>query len=473
MNSTGVARTQSAIPTHGHQTSGRPVLLVMYHYYPSNSIGARRCTAVARHLSASGRRVIVVSAFDGSGADPSDLDAMHIAVPVVEPHGRALDFLIRCKRALRAALNRLRKLRRQALPTPHAPEQDTVHRPPGFPRRVIQLLQVIDAHKQWAWRAARAGLRAARQNDVAAVVCSAPPWSSTIAAMWIAKKLGVPLIVDFRDPWTDWPDYDERPLALTRRLNRHLETMVLRRASAVICTTPNLARRLVVRLPELACKTHVAMNAYDSLEPRSKTTGHRLSILFAGELYMSRNPMPFLEALEQLLARPGIDSSRVSLTMVGYRTPFWEQHLGEWLRGKRSASVVRMLAPVPMSEIAAIVDAATLLLNFNQRSPLTIPAKTFEQFGQGREIMVLCEQDSATAQVAAGLRGVTRIDADDTPAIAAALADIYRRHALLNTLTPPDPNQIARYARRIQNDRIASVVDSVCDGLVPRPAPQD
>jgi len=444
----------------------------MYHYHPSNSIGARRCTAVARHLSASGRRVIIVSAFDGSGADPSDVDATRTAIPVAEPDRRALDFLIRCKRALHATLNRMPKLRRQVRPTTHAAEPD-IHRSPGFARRVIQLLQVIDEHKQWAWRAARAGLRAARQNDVAAVVCSAPPWSSTIAAIWIAKKLGVPLIVDFRDPWTDWPDYDARPLPLTRRLNRHLETMVLRRASAVICTTPNLARRLVVRLPELADKTHVAMNAYDSLEARSKITGHRLAILFAGELYMSRNPMPFLEALEQLLARPGIDSSRVSLTMVGYRTPFWEQQVGEWLKGKRCASVVRMLPPVPMSEIAAIVDTATLLLNFNQRSPLTIPAKTFEQFGQGREIMVLCEQDSATAQVTAGLRGVTRIDADDTPAIAEALSDIYQRHALLNTLTPPDPNQIARYARRIQNDRIAAVVNSVCDGLVPRPAPQD
>lgn len=449
----------------GHDAQ-RPVLLLAYHFHPSNAIASRRCTAFARHLVSERRPTIVVSAFEGLADSSSQLDLNGLTSVPVAPaeRGAILGLLIRLNRSLRKSPDR----------PSSEPASHSAHQQRWLARSFWSLVQIVDRHKRWSWRAAAAGVQAAREHDAQMVIVSGPPWSSVVAGLWVATRCKLPLVVDFRDPWFDFFLSETQRVPPLRAIEEWLETMVLDRAAAVVCTAPALAERLVARHPGVAAKIHVVMNGFDGpVHSRPASTDHRLSILFAGELYLNRDPFPFLRALEQLLARADIDASRINVTFVGECAVHRGQRLDNWLKGKRAAAVVQILPLMPANEVTQMIATSSLLLNFAQRTPLAIPAKTFEHMASGREVLAFCDRDGDTARVVAGVSGVTCIHTDDVDAIAEVLAGIYHRHVVLNTLTAPDPRQITCFSRRYQNDRFTEVLDSVCDGPMLAASPQN
>src|SRR3984957_2303822 len=77
------------------------ILLVSYHFYPSNEIGARRPTALARFLVEKGLRVAVVSAFGGQQIEPgSQVLPGVVAIPVQRPSRSFTDAMVFIKRKI-------------------------------------------------------------------------------------------------------------------------------------------------------------------------------------------------------------------------------------------------------------------------------------------------------------------------------------------------------------------------------------
>lgn len=190
----------------------------------------------------------------------------------------------------------------------------------GIREAYFRFVYVVDEYKKWAWRAARAAIKAGVRNHASVLVASGPPHSALVAGAWAARALGIPFVADLRDPWSDRVDGNSQNWRPEHALVRRLERAVLRSASAVTSTGATVAELLVSRDESLTEKIHVIRNGYDGArEARTTTTRGRLSILFAGELYAGRDPFPFLHALEWLLAQPGVDSSRVRVTFMGTR----------------------------------------------------------------------------------------------------------------------------------------------------------
>jgi hypothetical protein len=207
---------------------------------------------------------------------------------------------------------------------------------------------------------------------------------------------------------------------------------------------------------------HVVRNGFDGAMRRPPVaTDNRLSILFTGEIYARRNPFGFLEALERLLARPGVDAGRVSVTFVGGCEHYRGRSLREWLRGKRGESVVRILPPVPVEEAARMQQAATVLLNLAQQSPYTVPAKSYDYMASGRELLILAEADSDIGRLFAGVRGVLRVDPTELETLEATLADLYQRHVVDGVGTVPSELEVMAFSRQEQNKTFVRLVESL------------
>jgi hypothetical protein len=166
-------------------------------------------------------------------------------------------------------------------------------------------------------------------------------------------------------------------------------------------------------------------------------------------------------ALETLLADPQIDASRITFTFMGRCATYKDQSLTDWLRGKRSEAVVKILGQVPQAAVAQAAKDATVLLNLAQQQPLSVPAKTFEHLASGREILLVCENDSETAQLVAGIPGVMQVDQADPKALEATLRDLYRRHVVQGKLTAPSEAHVLPFSRNAANESFLSVMRSV------------
>jgi hypothetical protein len=433
------------------------VLIVSFAFEPSSEIGARRITALARFLGERGVRVLVVSAFGGQPvARGTELFPGVIALPVRRPPRPWLDLLVALKGWVRA----------------HGAEDGApalgAHEPnaTGIAARLrddyFRVVHFIDQFKKWSWRAAAEAARAGREHRAALLIASAPPHSTLLAGAWAARRLNIPFIADLRDPWSDTLEgaHPERRSEL--RLVRTLESWAMQRAAAITSTSASAAALLARRNPRLTSRMHVVRNGYDgAIAPALTNTGGRLSILYAGVLYLWRTPYPLLAALERLLSRPDVDSSRVRLTFMGDKIgSFSGPSLERWLQGKRCAAVVRVLPRQTPEIVAREVAQATVLLNLAQQQHLQVPAKTFEHLAAGREVLVIAESDCETAQAIAGVRGVTRVDQSDPEALEATLLDLYRRHAAGTALVPPEAD-VGRFSRALANERFAAILDGV------------
>ncbi|MBV8144389.1 MAG: glycosyltransferase [Gammaproteobacteria bacterium] len=329
--------------------------------------------------------------------------------------------------------------------------------------RYFRMIYFVDPFKKWSWHAARAAVRAGKEHRPALVLASAPPHSTLLAGSWAARRLGVPFIADMRDPWSDVLAITEPRRRTELWLLRSLEGWVVRHAAAVTSTSASAAALLVERFPTRARAIHVIRNGFDGeVAPPLTRTGHRLSILFAGMLYVGRTPYPLLAALERLLARPDVDPGRVQLTFMGGKAgSFSEQALGRWLQGTRCASVVRIIPAQGAEAVEREVARSTVLLNLAQQQRLQVPAKTFEQLASGREILLICEADCETARVVAGIEGVTRVDESEPQVLDAVLLDLYQRHAVGGNARVPTAVDVRRFSRSFANERFAAVLDAV------------
>jgi len=306
-------------------------------------------------------------------------------------------------------------------------------------------------------------VRAGREYSATVILASGPPHSGLLAGAWAARRLGVPYVADLRDPLSDILAVDHPDRRVELWLLRLLERWTMRSAAAVTSTSATVASLLAGRNMDISDKIHVIRNGYDGTVARPLTeTGGRLSILFAGVLYVRRTPYPLLAALEELLSRPEVDAARVRLTFMGGKVGgFSDQALKSWIRGKRCAAVVRILPAQSPAAVADEVADATVLLNLAQQQHLHVPAKTYEHLAAGREVLLICEDDCETAQVVAGIRGVIQADQSDPETLTRVLLDLYNRHVVTRTLRVPSEEDIRSFSRAQANERFGAVLGSV------------
>lgn len=123
------------------------------------------------------------------------------------------------------------------------------------------------------------------------------PLASAVGGMMLKHGHKIPLIVEFRDPWTQnpirvWPTY------IHFLVESWLERRVLRVADAVIMNTPTARSNLLVKYSWLdGNKVHAISHGFDGdlaesadngKESKSKSPLNRLKIAYAGGFYMRR-----------------------------------------------------------------------------------------------------------------------------------------------------------------------------------------
>lgn len=271
----------------------------------------------------------------------------------------------------------------------------------------------------------------------------------------------MPLVVDLRDPWQMnhalyW--YPER--SLEARVNAFFERRTLAQATAIIVATDGIAQQLRDRYASMVDAIHVVRNGFDG-EPklRRTVTDHKLNILFAGELYLGRDPFPFLEAIARLVASPGVDVGRVSVTFVGDCASYLGRSLQLWVSEKGLAHVVTVLARVPFDTIVKMTEEATLLLNLAQHAGVAVPAKAYEHVASGREVLLISERRTDLFQLFSGIDGVICVESSDTAALHMQLLDCYRRHVILGECRPPSREAALPFARTKQLAVVRTLVN--------------
>lgn len=437
------------------------LLMLAFEFPPLEVVGVRRSAGLARYLPEFGIAPVVITA-----------DEPSLAAWTGQKLGTTM-------------LDAVVPVHRVACPPP-APA------PNAALRRAWQFLLLGgDIGTCWSEALAREWPRLVESTAPAALYVSLPPFRLAPLALRLARDSRLPLILDYRDHWTQWGHVAyATPFHYAREMRDEREC--LEAAAAVVGVTEPLVRDLQEAHPSIdRAKFHVVANGWDDPDAarlaRAPARPGVFVIGHAGRFYYSpekrasvmepwwrkrpqqwlqytprredwlyRSPHFFFRALRTLLDRRPDLRPRVRVRLAGDVEPWLTAQIDHF----GLQDVVECLGRLPHDACLAFEAECDALLITSVKVPegrdYCIAGKTFEYLAAGRPIVGIVT-DGAQRDFLRASGGAVIADADDAEGAARAI------ERLIEGVPAPPRNEavIAAHHRRETARRMAAIVQQV------------
>ncbi len=326
------------------------------------------------------------------------------------------------------------------------------------------LISIPDSHNFWVPFGTAAGLRAIHREKIDAIMTTSPPASTHLIGWKLSWLTGRPLLVDYRDLWTQNEGYHLRNFSPgLRKIDRWFEKRVLKRASAIVTATDQFSD--LVRQNNGYKKPESVATITNGIDPDDfkdvkfpERKNEKFTLLHLGSLYGNRNPDFFFRALREWLSRRPEAADKTSVLFYG-NTPGYET----MLKGGPLERVVEFRGHVPQHEILPMLwraDMLLLILGFHPGGAGVMPAKLFEYVCTGRPILAFVPEGVAAKVIREHRRG-TPVTGEDVE-LTAAILDTEFSAWKERSGPPPSSFQVPEaFDRRIQNRKLAQILDSI------------
>lgn len=351
-----------------------------------------------------------------------------------------------------------------------APKKVHVIRVPPALRASYRLLPKIDGGFAEMITAYCTALRACRDESPTAIMVSGPPFMTFVTAHFLARRLHVPLVLDYRDEWTICTPH----WVAVSPFDEKWERSVLQGAAAVIFVNDAIRDLYLKAIGDLsASKCTVITNGWDqenfsdrdrAVKISSSTAEQRFVISYVGTIGRYTDPTAFLEALGRIFASNPAIRRKLRLRFVGNLQGAAERHsLASF--GERFPDTIETIGSVPKDAAIAEICAADGLLLFTDsprgaypaNEDATLPSKLFEYLAARSAILVFGINTKA-AKLVEYLGAGVAVPSDDWRALESALLrliDESREH----WETVERKTWIREYTREALSGRMIAVLE--------------
>ena len=381
-------------------TAQNTLLMVTRRFPPITSVGIFRPLRFAKYLPNSNWSSVVLT----GTPETSDRVDLELAQQIPKNCYVSRVPIRRPEEQLKSLFSRARPKAKHT--EPNNTNTPATQHPSRSGRLRSQLIELAFAmpDTQIAWKklAVPRGLQLINEHKIDAIFATAPPFSVLSVARTLAKRTGLPLIVDFRDPWTRTPWGPRNKSKVANNISLKLEQKAVDLAAKVILNTEHLKRDFEEHYSRVPSSKFICIpNGYD---PELRVTVEELlcntqtqrskqfHLLHPGNLYRNRNPTSTIEAIS-ILRKKGLDVHFEQLGGVENRNKV-EQHI-ESLGLKEN---ITLTSPVPHAEMLKRMVAADAFLLVQPGTHLQVPGKLFEML-LFRKPLVAAATDGALTEI--------------------------------------------------------------------------
>lgn len=433
------------------RTRAKRVLVVAHDFPPYRTSGVYRVTGLTKYLSAMGWTVSVLAADTrGCEQEPDLLRRVPQEVEVIRSRAPST---VRWEAPAARALKKLGALK---------PQQQARGQRTGdtWLRRAGDLLRSVlyfpDEMVAWIPFAFMKGIRMHRRHRFATIYSSGPPRSSALVGLLLHLTLGIPWVLEFRDPWY----FSERPLR--RGFESMLHGFLLNRADAVVAVTEGHALDLKNTWGVPAEKLHVIRNGFDEDDFRNGQDDY-LDALPKGYFHISHlgtiyegHSGTFFSALRELaIERPDITNT-LRVNIIGYP----DRHVLHMANDPQLKPLIQLQGLISHEQSLKVMRASNGLLIFladPRFSRMAISGKTYEYLRVGRPILAIAHEGGVQELIEEGKAGRV-VHPEDTAGIKQALQALFDEHS--GNGHRPQPAQPA-YVSQFRYDRLAQRLSGI------------
>lgn len=428
----------------GEAPAARRLLLLSYHFPPSRAVGALRWQKLARYAATRGWGLDVVT-LDPSSLAEHDADALQELPSGVRIFGVALpqsgvdhvvDGMLATRRWLKRRFHRARTSTAAKPSIAALPRKDSFawSELRKFPLSAEEFARLYSSWLDysvmgtWAHRVAKTAAALATVTDYRAVVTCGPPHMVHEAGRRVARTTGLPLVMDFRDPWSlvqRVPEVFASPIWL--HYAKRYEGAAINSAALVIVNTEPHRDRLRRAYPALRAPIITVTNGYDdeSLPPSRRSS--RFVMAYAGTVYLDRDPRPLFRAAARVIRERSLTPQQFALIFMGSGDSLGGVSLIDMARDEGIANFVELRPSAPRRQALEFLAGASMLVSLPQDSDMAIPSKVFEYMRYGAWLLALASPGSATELL---LRGSNAdiAERNDIDAMARIIGRRYDEH---------------------------------------------
>ena len=439
----------------------RKILMIAYHFPPATSSAVQRSGKFAKYLPRFGYQPVVLAG--GTDAWAFANDPAMVAELGATP-------IVRCPARPSRWMRAIRRI--------------------GMPQINPGLFLGDPLSRTWLPDALRAGMQLASQHRLQAIYASFSPSAAILLGCQLKKTLGIPLILDFRDPWTTAYRLWLTPLHYVYEARQERAALAI--ADRIVVVTPTMREILVEQFPQHASKIHVIPNGYDEddIQPLADPPppSQTLRIGFTGMLVDYQHDR-FLSKLTGLAKRVVCGSPpNDKTTHTPYylfrairalldEHPGWKSRLSLRFAGGFGAGNERLVAAFGLQSIVTLKgylthgeSVKTLMESDVLFLPIVSPTngrrsyihcgKLFEYLASGKPILAAVPEGDAKTLIQEAGAGWC-VDPYDIQGVKRLLEELIVRKEAGTLGIRRDEECVRRFERKVLTGQLASLFDSV------------
>jgi len=348
-------------------------------------------------------------------------------------------------------------------------KRDVVEIPAEWKRKLLSRLSdtffIPDNKIGWRRKAVARALALHRETPFDMIFATAPPFTSFLIGRDLKRKINRPLVLDYRDPWVDYP-FKFYPTPLHRLANVRMERKSLRASSHIVTTNRRVKERILRRHRFLTYHDiDIISQGFDPADfaavprqgpqktPAALQGERRMRITYAGVFWEDRVPDFFLQGLHDLFAEKPRLRGRIEAVFVG---KFREENL-KLVTRLGLQDCVRVLGYIPHGDCIRELCASDVLW-MTVGDDVGSPGKVYEYIGARKPILGLLPDGYLKTTILEA--GGTAVPPKDAAGVKRALEEFLMLHEK-RQLKGPREDVVEKYNRVALTGALAKLFESL------------
>jgi len=308
-------------------------------------------------------------------------------------------------------------------------------------------LFIPDARVGWYYPAVKAARKLIEDEKIDAIVSIGPPHSTHLIGKKISKKLNIPHIPVFIDPWVDIIYYkDFKRSKITLGIDNHLEKNVLRNAKAIVFVTETMKNDYIKKYNFIEGKSNVLYWGYNEEDFErivvKKEPKEEKVFVHAGNIFSYQNPPNFWKQIKKENER----GNNIRIKFIGTVDPEIKKSMAE----EGLNEITEYCGFLPYSEMLKNISEANFLL-VCASEPRHVPGKLFEYLRTGNPIIAFGNNNEEVKQILENSTAGMMFNYDESG------EEFFNNYKNLK----PNPSYVVRFDRKRISEELSKILDAI------------
>jgi len=351
----------------------KEILYISYHFPPYSNILSNRATEFSKRLIESGYKIFVVSAKNNKNATIDMKLLKAVDSPLIK--NAQVYNLSFSSSAIASSVKKL---------------------------SILKELFKIFFFFHWLPLSFAKSSHIIRKNHIRIIYTSAPPFFSLVLGYLLKKIFKIPLIIEYRDPWSYNPYFLGNISEFAKKNYRKIDEKILKTSDAVIAISEGLKEYLIKFFPSFLQKKKIFvipngldMSSFLTSDAKFLPT-NKIILTFTGKLYGLRDLKPLIKIISSVKDLGKLKGVSLEINIFG-RYNF--EYLSDLIQKYKVSEYFSLNEFIPRLECLKKISESTLTLHVGENFDYpTISFKVWDYLSMKKKIVYLGREDSYTAR---------------------------------------------------------------------------